>query len=132
MRLTINSPLKSEDKSKSFPRSRPIPALSVIAFGQAFTTISTILALNVDDSKSFTYHWCLSFFYYPPLYVCVMFEDLSSKIESAVQSLKGQSKISDVNIAETVREIRRALLDADVNLEVARSFTNDIKDRVMG
>ncbi|PKD42681.1 signal recognition particle protein [Rhodohalobacter barkolensis] len=61
-----------------------------------------------------------------------MFEDLSSKIESAVQSLKGQSKITDVNIAETVREIRRALLDADVNLEVARQFTDDIKERVMG
>lgn len=63
---------------------------------------------------------------------CVMFEDLSSKIESAVQSLKGQARITDVNIAETVREIRRALLDADVNLEVAREFTNDIKERVMG
>lgn len=61
-----------------------------------------------------------------------MFEDLSSKIESAVQTLKGQAKITDVNIAETVREIRRALLDADVNLEVARQFTNDIKERVMG
>ncbi len=61
-----------------------------------------------------------------------MFEDLSSKIESAVQSLKGQARITDVNIAETVREIRRALLDADVNLEVARKFTADIKDRVMG
>ena len=61
-----------------------------------------------------------------------MFEDLSSKIESAVQSLKGQSRITDVNIAETVREIRRALLDADVNLEVARQFTNDIKENVMG
>lgn len=61
-----------------------------------------------------------------------MFEDLSSKIESAVQTLKGQSKITDVNIAETVREIRRALLDADVNLEVARQFTSDIKERVMG
>jgi signal recognition particle subunit SRP54 len=61
-----------------------------------------------------------------------MFEDLSSKIESAVQSLKGQSRITDVNIAETVREIRRALLDADVNLEVARQFTNDIKETVMG
>jgi signal recognition particle subunit SRP54 len=61
-----------------------------------------------------------------------MFEDLSSKIESAVQSLKGQSKISDVNIAETVREIRRALLDADVNLDVARQFTNDIKEKAMG
>lgn len=61
-----------------------------------------------------------------------MFEDLSSKIESAVQSLKGQSRITDVNIAETVREIRRALLDADVNLDVARQFTNDIKERVMG
>jgi signal recognition particle subunit SRP54 len=61
-----------------------------------------------------------------------MFEDLSSKIESAVQSLKGQSRITDVNIAETVREIRRALLDADVNLEVARQFTKDIKETVMG
>ncbi|MFU8811424.1 MAG: signal recognition particle protein [Balneolaceae bacterium] len=61
-----------------------------------------------------------------------MFEDLSSKIESAVQSLKGQSRITDVNIAETVREIRRALLDADVNLEVARQFTADVKERVMG
>ena len=61
-----------------------------------------------------------------------MFEDLSSKIESAVQTLKGQSRITDVNIAETVREIRRALLDADVNLEVARQFTNDIKETVMG
>lgn len=61
-----------------------------------------------------------------------MFEDLSSKIESAVQSLKGQARITDVNIAETVREIRRALLDADVNLEVARQFTNDIKESVMG
>lgn len=61
-----------------------------------------------------------------------MFEDLSSKIESAVQSLKGQSRITDVNIAEAVREIRRALLDADVNLEVARQFTADIKERVIG
>ena len=61
-----------------------------------------------------------------------MFEDLSSKIESAVQSLKGKSRITDVNIAETVREIRRALLDADVNLEVARKFTDDVKERVMG
>ncbi|MEX0661584.1 MAG: signal recognition particle protein [Balneolaceae bacterium] len=57
---------------------------------------------------------------------------MSSKIESAVQSLKGQSRITDVNIAETVREIRRALLDADVNLEVARQFTADIKKRVIG
>ena len=61
-----------------------------------------------------------------------MFEDLSSKIESAVQSLKGQSRITDVNIAETVREIRRALLDADVNLDVAREFTNNIKQETMG
>ncbi len=61
-----------------------------------------------------------------------MFEDLSSKLESAVQTLKGQSKISDVNIAETVREIRRALLDADVNFEVAKSITNKVKEQAMG
>src|SRR5699024_11896626 len=61
-----------------------------------------------------------------------MFQDLSSKLDQAVQSLKGESKITDVNIAETVREIRRALLDADVNYEVAKQFTNDLKDRAMG
>lgn len=61
-----------------------------------------------------------------------MFEDLSSKLENAVQTLKGHSKISDVNIAESVREIRRALLDADVNFEVAKEFTNKIKDRTLG
>lgn len=61
-----------------------------------------------------------------------MFQDLSSKLDKAFQSLKGESKITDVNIAETVREIRRALLDADVNYEVAKKFTNDIKERAMG
>ena len=60
-----------------------------------------------------------------------MFEDLSDKLGSAFQSLSGHGKISDVNIAETVREIRRALLDADVNYEVARSFTNKVKDEAM-
>lgn len=61
-----------------------------------------------------------------------MFEDLSSKLDRAVQSLKGEARISDVNIAEAVREIRRALLDADVNFEVAKKFTADVKDRAMG
>lgn len=61
-----------------------------------------------------------------------MFQDLSSKLDKAFQSIKGEARISDVNIAETVREIRRALLDADVNYEVAKKFTADIKDRAMG
>ncbi len=61
-----------------------------------------------------------------------MFEDLSSKLEKAVQSIKGEAKITDVNVAETVREIRRALLDADVNYEVAKEFTNKVKERAMG
>ncbi|MEX0639308.1 MAG: signal recognition particle protein, partial [Balneolaceae bacterium] len=61
-----------------------------------------------------------------------MFNDLSTKLEKAVQTLKGESRISDVNIAETVREIRKALLDADVNFEVAKEFTNTVKDRALG
>lgn len=61
-----------------------------------------------------------------------MFQDLSSKLDEAFKTLKGESKITDVNIAETVREIRRALLDADVNYEVAKKFTNDIRERAMG
>ncbi|MFN1835556.1 signal recognition particle protein [Balneola sp. MJW-20] len=61
-----------------------------------------------------------------------MFEDLSSKLDKAFQSLKGEARITDVNIAETVREIRRALLDADVNYEVARQFTTEIKEQALG
>ncbi len=53
-------------------------------------------------------------------------------MEKAFQSLKGEAQISDVNIAETVREIRRALLDADVNYDVAKEFTNSVKERAMG
>lgn len=61
-----------------------------------------------------------------------MFEDLSDKLSAAFQGITGKSKITDVNIAETMREIRRALLDADVNYEVARDFTNKVKDEAMG
>ncbi|MFA5669579.1 MAG: signal recognition particle protein [Balneolaceae bacterium] len=61
-----------------------------------------------------------------------MFESLSSKLDKAFQNLKGEARISDVNIAETVREIRRALLDADVNFEVAREFTKKIQEQALG
>lgn len=61
-----------------------------------------------------------------------MFQDLSDKLSSAFQGLTGKGKITDVNVAETVREIRRALLDADVNYEVARDFTNKVKDDALG
>lgn len=61
-----------------------------------------------------------------------MFDDLSTKLESAVQSLKGHSRITEINIAETVREIRRALLDADVNLEVTRTFTEKVREKALG
>jgi signal recognition particle subunit SRP54 len=56
-----------------------------------------------------------------------MFDDLSGKLGDVFKSLSGQSRITEVNIAETIREIRRALLDADVNYEVAREFTRKIK-----
>ncbi|MBP3191554.1 signal recognition particle protein [Natronogracilivirga saccharolytica] len=61
-----------------------------------------------------------------------MFEDLSTKLESAFKSVSGQARLSDINVAETVREIRRALLDADVNYEVARSLTSAVKEKALG
>lgn len=61
-----------------------------------------------------------------------MFDDLSEKFSSAFKSLSGKSRISEVNIAETVREIRRALLDADVNYDVAREFTRRVKEAAEG
>ncbi len=61
-----------------------------------------------------------------------MFEDLSTRLELAFRSVTGQARLSDVNVAETVREIRRALLDADVNYEVARSITAAVKEKALG
>ncbi|MFB6098936.1 MAG: signal recognition particle protein [Salinibacter sp.] len=58
-----------------------------------------------------------------------MFENLSEKLESALQSVTGQGRIDEVNIAETMREIRRALLNADVNYQVAKEFTDNVKEK---
>src|SRR5690554_4747075 len=58
-----------------------------------------------------------------------MFESLSDKLDVALKNVKGQGRINELNIAETMREVRRALLDADVNYQVARDFTNRVKDQ---
>lgn len=62
----------------------------------------------------------------------VMFDDLSGRLNAVIRSVSGQSRIRDVNIADTVREIRRALLDADVNLDVAKEFTRRVKEKAEG
>ena len=59
-----------------------------------------------------------------------MFDTLSDKLDAALKNVKGEGRINDLNIAETMREVRRALLDADVNYQVAKDFTNKVKAHV--
>ena len=61
-----------------------------------------------------------------------MFENLSDKLDRAFKLLKGQGKITEVNIAETLKEVRKALLDADVNYKVAKQFTDTVKEKALG
>lgn len=61
-----------------------------------------------------------------------MFDNLSSKLDKAFKTLKGQGKITEINIAQTVKEIRRALIDADVNYKVAKTVTDKIKEEALG
>src|SRR5215216_5896624 len=61
-----------------------------------------------------------------------MFESLSDKLDAAFKNLKGHARITDLNIANTVKDIRRALVDADVNYKIAKEFTDTIKERAMG
>ncbi|RPE14144.1 signal recognition particle protein [Chitinophaga lutea] len=61
-----------------------------------------------------------------------MFESLSERLESAFKQLKGEGRISEINVATTVKEIRRALVDADVNYKIAKEFTDKVKDKAMG
>ena len=56
-----------------------------------------------------------------------MFEQFSKRLDAAVKTLKGHGRITEINIAETMKEIRRALLDADVNFKIAKSFTQRVK-----
>ncbi|MBO7232191.1 MAG: signal recognition particle protein, partial [Bacteroidales bacterium] len=61
-----------------------------------------------------------------------MFENLSERLERSFKILKGQGKITDINIADTLKDVRRALLDADVNYKTAKQFTDDVKEKAIG
>jgi signal recognition particle subunit SRP54 len=61
-----------------------------------------------------------------------MFNNLSDKLDKALQVLKGHGQITEINVAETLKEVRRALLDADVNFKIAKEFTNRVKEKAMG
>jgi len=61
-----------------------------------------------------------------------MFENLSDKLERAFKVLKGEGKITEINVAETLKEVRKALLDADVNYKVAKQFTDEVKIKALG
>ncbi|HLU85948.1 MAG TPA: signal recognition particle protein [Vicingaceae bacterium] len=61
-----------------------------------------------------------------------MFDSLSDKLERAFKVLKGQGQVTEINVAETVKEIRRALLDADVSYKVAKQFTDEVKEKALG
>ena len=61
-----------------------------------------------------------------------MFENLQDKLDRAFKVLKGQGSITEINVAETMKEIRKALLDADVNYKTAKAFTDDVKEKALG
>ncbi len=61
-----------------------------------------------------------------------MFNSLSDRLESAFKTLKGESRLTEINIAQSIKEIRRALVDADVNYKIAKEFTDKVKDKAMG
>lgn len=61
-----------------------------------------------------------------------MFEQFTKRLDAALKTLKGHGRITDINVAETMKEIQRALLDADVNFKIAKSFTQRVKDKAIG
>ena len=61
-----------------------------------------------------------------------MFNNLSDKLDKALQVLKGHGRITEINVAETLKEVRRALLDADVNFKIAKDFTKKVKEKAIG
>lgn len=61
-----------------------------------------------------------------------MFDNLSDKLDSAFHVLKGHGQITEINVAESLKEVRRALVDADVNYKIAKEFTSTVKEKALG
>ena len=61
-----------------------------------------------------------------------MFDNLSERLERSFKLLKGEGRITEINVAETLKDVRRALLDADVNYKVAKTFTDKVKEKALG
>ena len=61
-----------------------------------------------------------------------MFDNLSERLERSFKILKGEGKITEINVAETLKDVRKALLDADVNYKVAKIFTDTVKEKALG
>lgn len=61
-----------------------------------------------------------------------MFEQFSQRLDKALKTLKGHGRITEINVAETMKEVRRALLDADVNFKIAKAFTQEVKEKALG
>ena len=61
-----------------------------------------------------------------------MFDNLSERLERSFKILKGEGKITEINVAETLKDVRKALLDADVNYKVAKNFTDTVKAKAIG
>ena len=61
-----------------------------------------------------------------------MFDNLSERLERSFKILKGEGKITEINVAETLKDVRKALLDADVNYKVAKNFTDTVKEKALG
>ncbi|MDE7509838.1 MAG: signal recognition particle receptor subunit alpha, partial [Muribaculaceae bacterium] len=61
-----------------------------------------------------------------------MFENLSDRLERSFKILKGEGRITEINVAETLKDVRRALMEADVNYKVAKTFTDTVKKKAMG
>ena len=74
----------------------------------------------------------LKFALHKKIKLAIMFHNLSDKLDKAFHILKGHGKITEVNVAETLKEVRRALLDADVNFKIAKDFTTKVKEKAIG
>ncbi|KAA3641281.1 MAG: signal recognition particle protein, partial [Bacteroidetes bacterium] len=61
-----------------------------------------------------------------------MFDSLNDRLESAFKNLKGEGKLTEINVAQSIKEIRRALVAADVNYKIAKEFTDKVKDKALG
>src|SRR5690348_3556313 len=124
-------------RSSATPYSLSLPSVSSAVHFSLLSSVlppcssvSSVVVLRPEPQRMIYWFHCLSIF--PPQEVCFMFESLSQRLDGVFDRLRGKGKITEKDVTDAMREVRQALLEADVNFKLVKQFVSKVQERALG